>query len=103
MNESCETTECHLRHQKDCKFFSSYQRCKFGDTCEFVHRESEMDKVLKALTVKLDTLESEVKLKVDEMERIAKAQQTKIDTLEKMLENAKIKRLKVMLISLNKL
>ena len=41
-NQSCEIRSCSLRHPKACKYFRDYNRCKFGEYCDFKHVEKEI-------------------------------------------------------------
>lgn len=66
--EDCDQRSCPLRHQRPCKFFQIYQKCKFGDYCAFLHNESEYVKELNLLKTKIENLENVFEKKLSEME-----------------------------------
>ena len=39
--KDCEINNCPLRHPRECRFFSQYARCKFGEYCFFRHKTSK--------------------------------------------------------------
>ena len=53
----CESQNCPKRHPKLCRFYSLYQRCKFGDYCAFKHSENQQVREIEELKVKLISLE----------------------------------------------
>ena len=69
-----DTKKCHKRHPKDCKRFVSDSGCRFNSECAYNHRTveedgekkmfkdkvSELEKMVKALSRKVLSLESEI-------------------------------------------
>ena len=37
-NENCSSRECPKRHPRICKYFREFNRCKFGDFCNYRHK-----------------------------------------------------------------
>ena len=35
---TCNLAHCLRRHPRVCKFFASFSRCKFGDSCTYLHQ-----------------------------------------------------------------
>ena len=67
MNESCtssncEDESCHLRHPHKCRYLYLYDTCKFGDSCAYVHGESEDKVKIRNLENKLSMFEEKVSL-----------------------------------------
>ena len=57
LENKCEHQNCLKRHPKNCRFFSIYQRCKFGEYCAFKHSENEQRKEIDELKDKVKHLE----------------------------------------------
>ena len=57
LENNCEHENCPKRHPKNCRFFSLYQRCKFGEYCAFKHSENNEKKEIKDLKDKVKLLE----------------------------------------------
>lgn len=38
-NENCDKSSCEFRNPKLCKYFETYQKCKFGSYSKFKHIE----------------------------------------------------------------
>ena len=46
-DQNCDIKECSKRHPQACRFFTSLNHCKFGDSCKFLHRKKPEDTVRK--------------------------------------------------------
>ena len=46
-DENCNIKDCLKRHPQACRFFTNYSKCKFGDTCKFLHRNHKDDTISK--------------------------------------------------------
>ena len=57
LESNCESQNCPKRHPKLCRFFSIYQRCKFGQYCAFKHSENAQQKEIESLKDKVNTLQ----------------------------------------------
>ena len=83
----CNNVNCLLRHPRVCKFFSNFGRCKFSDSCAYLHNFD------KNVDDKISELESEIqkiKTKIKEVETI----QLRLESLEtrlNIIENASVK------------
>ena len=77
----CDMNICHKRHPINCRFYDSFQRCKFGDFCMFKHvaRETRSDKVY----LKVAELENGIKILNDEKEALS----NRIYSLETIVKN----------------
>ena len=88
LEQSCEISQCNLRHPKVCKYYRNYGRCKFSP-CAFKHEDrghnSEIvDNEIKTLHDKLLALEKAILCKNEEIEELS----TKILSIEnKSFEN----------------
>ena len=97
--QPCDILNCVLRHQKTCKFYKEYKRCKFNP-CSFKHIENGDDlenivKENKALLEKLSEIERDLEIltaKEKETEDIIKDLESKheVDNISKA---AKIEKL----------
>ena len=67
VNEKCENVNCDIklcekRHPVECKFFRSYQRCKFLEFCHYEHKivktSNNIENDMNNLKEKMDMLES---------------------------------------------
>ena len=90
----CQKSLCEKRHPQLCRYFSIYQKCKFGDFCKFKHinkcREdfkSKIDALEKNICINKETIENLCE-KVTELEYIIKeirenrSKSTKEDIIE---------------------
>ena len=68
---SCPMVGCPLRHPKNCKFFSIFGICKFGEHCAYLHRSLRDDTIAKLLEQK-DKLQAEVATLVGRVDRLEK-------------------------------
>ena len=57
----CKSKACLKRHPKVCKFFTSFNSCKFGEHCAYKHVTSSKQDTIDELSVKLASLENAVK------------------------------------------
>ena len=78
LNRSCNIATCMKRHPRVCKFFLSYGRCKFDNSCAYLHRP-----LIECTDEKLRKLEQ------DQMEEITKLK-GEIVILKKEIDNLKI-------------
>ena len=67
ITEHCQTKNCKLkactkRHQKVCKFFTSYNVCKFGEQCSYKHSVTQEESDMSKLENKMSNLEDTVKV-----------------------------------------
>ena len=60
-NFPCTTTTCSKRHPKICRFFSIYGRCKFNDSCSYLHKHGDIEKTGQ-LEKEIENLKAEIKL-----------------------------------------
>ena len=71
-NKECEINQCRKRHPRPCRYFSAFQRCKFGEYCAFKH-ELTIDPILEQIKVmnkKMEALEKQVVEKNEEIKAI---------------------------------
>ena len=68
---SCPMVGCPLRHPKNCKFFSIFGICKFGEHCAYLHRSLRDDTIAKLVEQK-DKLQAEVATLVGRVDRLEK-------------------------------
>ena len=59
-DEQCDITSCSKRHPKVCRYFTFFDRCKFGDYCRYRHLKSRnsYENELLSLKNKLDQMET---------------------------------------------
>ena len=48
-NFPCLDTHCISRHPKVCKFYASFGRCKFGESCAYLHINNHLNSKVKDL------------------------------------------------------
>ena len=69
---ACEIFNCNYRHQKDCKYWKEFGKCKFNDYCSYKHEtrvdgtRNEIEVLKKEVTELKDCLE-ENKLELEAM------------------------------------
>ena len=100
----CKTKKiCDKRHPKICKRYVLEKSCVFGDKCEYLHKENEMEtdqiktkeRVDKLEQIVKDKISEEKKMKhaIQELEKVLKAMSRKVIHLEeqvvKMKEDSK--------------
>ena len=64
-NSKCDGKNCENRHPRECRFYSHYRRCKFGEFCLFdhvVHSDPVLEE-LKLVKTKLNMIEVHIKEK----------------------------------------
>ena len=81
VKEICQTNKCGSktciqRHPNICKYFTTHNACKFGDTCAYQHKISKENSNIKELVDKLFVLENTVQV-----------MSQKIEVLENKLQN----------------
>ena len=54
--ESCESEQCDKRHPKECIYFKTFNRCKFGDYCKYSHKIVDKTRDIFDLKEKFDNL-----------------------------------------------
>ena len=67
-DNSCDE-KCENRHPKLCRYFDTYQRCKFGDYCRFKHVKKSKDS------------NENVKIKIDILEKTEMENKKEIESL----------------------
>ena len=90
-NDKCSKLDCELRHPRNCRYFSKYAYCKFGEYCKFKHEElrnSGKDK-------EIDNLKSEIETLRKDIEEKETAIQNKDDEISKHLEEHNAIRIKI--------
>ena len=70
----CNNMSCLLRHPNVCKFFTKFRRCKFGESCAYLHGPD-----IETGNARISELEQEI--------QIVKAKISEIETLLLKLEN----------------
>ena len=77
----CSNMSCSLRHPKVCKFFTNFRRCKFGESCAYLHgpnietddvRIGELEQEIKNLQAKINEIETSL-LKLEHIEERIKS------------------------------
>ena len=63
--KNCKSKACTKRHQKVCKFFTSYNVCKFGEQCSYKHSVTQEKSDMSKLENKMSNLEDTVKVMSD--------------------------------------
>ena len=72
----CNNMSCLLRHPKVCKFFTNFRRCKFGESCAYLHgpdnqpgdvRINELEQELQIVKTKISEIET-ILLKLENIE-----------------------------------
>ena len=58
-NLKCNMNSCTLRHPRQCKFYVLFGRCKFNESCSFLHSTAE-DNLIKALQEDILSLKTEI-------------------------------------------
>ena len=66
---------CLIRHPRVCKFFASFGRCKFGDSCDYLHQINNHShlKLRQDQAEKIENLKEEIvilKKQVDELRNV---------------------------------
>ena len=90
-HNTCDNkNECNKRHPKTCKNFITDKSCRFKDSCAYFHPEqSESDKnknnMITDMQVKIESLERNMKEKVDLLEITTKVLSEKVQMLEAKL------------------
>ena len=65
--ENCKSKACSKRHPKVCKFFTQYTSCRYNEKCGYSHTVTTEISELAALLVKVDNLESNLKVMSDKV------------------------------------
>ena len=81
-NSTCDILVCSLRHPRKCKYYTEYQRCKFGDFCSYIH-ENVIESVSKVEFKSLEKETSNLKIKIEHLEDLLKEKDSGIRNLEK--------------------
>ena len=77
--------ECHKRHPRNCKRFTSEDGCRFNEDCAYSHQVNRQDEEQKKFKEKVDILEEKVG-KLDQLDIVIKALTQKVISLEHELE-----------------
>ena len=86
-NNDCNISTCNRRHPLPCKYFSVYQRCKFGEFCIYKHvvaprNVEEIDSIKK----KVNALESHIESLNSKFSELLKKVSTVIESSENTLD-----------------
>ena len=84
-NMNCDIESCEKRHPRDCRFFSDFARCKFGEYCSFKHRPRSETNLL---NVEIDNL----KAKVENLEKLVSEKDKQIQKILNILENMTVEK-----------
>ena len=60
--QNCISKTCMKRHPKVCKYFSTQNRCKFGEQCSYKHEVNSNQNEISELKEKMAVLEQSVRL-----------------------------------------
>ena len=92
-DEECNAISCRKRHPKLCFYFDTYKRCKFGQFCRFLHKETNgndaLSKENENLVLRTIELESEIQNKNEKISKLEKETEQKdkrIKQAEKQIE-----------------
>ena len=64
---NCKSKACSKRHPKVCNFFTQYTSCRYNEKCAYSHTVTTEKSELDALLVKVDNLESNLKIMSDKV------------------------------------
>ena len=61
-NQTCEIKTCFKRHPKECRYYRSYGRCKFGIYClyEHINERNDLREEVDNIKVSLRVLENKM-------------------------------------------
>ena len=59
-NLQCDKVSCENRHPKSCRYFSTFNTCKFGVHCAFFHNKSETIMKIEKTKKEITVLKSEI-------------------------------------------
>ena len=64
-SQACNVTNCIKRHPQVCKYFCSFGRCKFGDSCAYVHELPQNQVMIEIQVLKygIKELDKQIQLK----------------------------------------
>ena len=84
----CSNMSCVLRHPKVCKYFTNFRRCKFEESCAYLHVPDNQidDKNISELKQEIEN----VKTKIDEIDTIL----SKLDHIETRISSVEESNLK---------
>ena len=98
-NKLCETSSCPKRHPKTCRYFSIYNRCKFGSFCFFNHEiedletqngDDEMKTRLAFLEDQVIKLEAKIKdndVEIKDLEEKSQCLERKLETVVESMKS----------------
>ena len=87
-NTMCSSMSCILRHPKVCKYFTNFRRCKFEESCAYLHGpDNQMDE--KNISELKQEIEN-VKAKIEEIDTII----SKLDHIETRISSVEESNLK---------
>ena len=99
LNNCKSKKSCNKRHPKLCKRYLQQNNCSLGDTCEYLHKEKEINQEEEKLKCRIEELEQVVKEKsaaerkmehaVTKLEKVVKAMTCKVLYLEEEVLNIK--------------
>ena len=71
-SSECDASHCQKRHPRACKYFSEFNRCKFGDYCDYLHKipANPVIEELKLLKGKIEAIEKEINVKNSEINQV---------------------------------
>ena len=109
-DDICEVQQCEKRHQRQCRYFSQYGRCKFSTYCSYLHVTKpddaidvtpmkhdifkltenvvSLEMVLESKESHLHSLETEIKLLKEENEKQQLEIENIVTTFKKHIEEA---------------
>ena len=76
----CDIQKCSKRHPRECRYWTEYKRCKFGDYCSFKHTSKrptisdteDIDMELEDLKSKLESINKLLEVKDKQIEEHSK-------------------------------
>ena len=91
----CNNMACLLRHPKVCKYFTNFRRCKFGESCAYLHGHdtqtedkniSELEHELENVKAKISEIDA-ILLKLEQIEsRISSMEESNLRNREEIDE-----------------
>jgi hypothetical protein len=84
IKELCETVKCtsktcKYRHKRICKFFMANKTCKFGEHCEYLHKNTGPNSEIDILVDQTSTLKNTVKILSEKITILEAKMQNKTD------------------------
>ena len=102
-NHKCTNMTCVLRHPKLCKYFTNFRRCKFEESCAYLHGPehnaerdeniSELEEKIENIKAKLDQIDSfllkldHIETRISSKEEICHKNNEEIEQIKKKLDH----------------